>query len=114
MHWSTVAIATRAAGVPVHSGTVPVERLWSCLESMLPEGARAISPRWFNVLSNLMLLRYNFQHFSARSMPGLAERDSLLAQRINTLSMLARAASDRETDAATSHLQPLFDPFVAD
>jgi hypothetical protein len=109
-NWARVAIATRAAGVPVHSGTVSVERCWSSLESMLPGAVRTVSVRWFNVLASLMFLRYNFRHFSGDRMPGIAERDSLLAQRLDVLQMLSEAAACPEGDHLR-HLEPLFGTF---
>ena len=96
MMWRAVALATREAGIPVQSGTVPVERLWSCLSSMLPSGAQCISIRWFNVLSNLMFLRYTMRHVAARSMLGVAEGDALVPQRLQVHTLLAQAASEPE------------------
>ncbi|CAK0885927.1 unnamed protein product, partial [Prorocentrum cordatum] len=109
MNWRDVALATRQAGIPVQSGTVPVERLWSYLEDVMPSAARGVSLRWFRVLSVVMFLRYNYAHFNKDNLPTMAERDPLLGQRLATIAMLARAVN--ESDQGLSHLAPLFDPF---
>ena len=104
-----VALATRQAGIPVQSGTVPVERMWSILASMIPPASKLVSPRWFNVLAMLMYVRVNFRHFNSRGSAGFAERDSLLHQRLETLLTLTQAVSQ---EGGADHLYPLFDPFV--
>lgn len=109
MAWREVALATRQAGIPVQSGTVAVERLWSSLESMMPPASKCVSPRWFNVLAMLMYVRTNFRHFNSRGSAGLAERDSILHQRLETLFTLSQTLSQ---EGGADHLQPLFDPFV--
>lgn len=90
MQWRRVALATREAGVPIHSGTVPVERMWSILQSMLPDAMTRISPRWFAVLSQIMFVRFNFMHFRDH-LRGAADRDPKLQQRIETMEMLVSA-----------------------
>ncbi|CAK0840273.1 unnamed protein product [Prorocentrum cordatum] len=95
MNWRDAALAARQAGIPVQSGTAPVERLWSCLEDMVPSAARGVSLRWFRVLSMAMFLRYNYTHFNKDNLPTMAERDPLLGQRLATIAMLARAVNDR-------------------
>ena len=109
MQWRKVALETRSVGIPVQSGTGPVERLWSGLDQMLPREARCMSLRWFNIMSRLMYVRVNIRHFAARCHPAFAEKDPLIAQRLQTMSMLVAAVA--EIDGA-SHLQPLFEPFV--
>ena len=112
MQWRKVALATRKAGIPVHSGTVPVERLWSLLKSMLPPAARFVSVRWFKVLAALMFVRYNLSHFRSRKYNGIAERDPLIAHQIATLELLVHAVSDDGGVEGLGHLTPLFDPFT--
>ena len=109
MQWRKVALALHEANVPIQSGTVAVERLWSHLQSMLLGAATRLSPRWLRVLSMLMFVRYNFIHFRDNS-PGVVDRDPLMAQRLSTVEMLAKIASDAYQDL--DHLSPIFDHFV--
>ena len=104
-------MATREAGVPVQSGTVPVERLWAILKSMLPPAARRVSLRWFQVLALVMLLRHNFGHFRNKC-PGSTDGDPLLAQQLETFEMLIAAMSDGNGLGGLDHLSPLFDPLA--
>ena len=109
MAWRAVALGIRRAGIPIQSGNVPVERLWSILESMMPPAGRTVSPRWFNVLAMLMYVRFNFGHFKDRSTAGkFARGDPLLQQRLETFLSLVHTVTE---DASTDHLQPLFEPF---
>ena len=110
MKWRELALATNAAGVPVQSGTVAVERLWTILVSMLPPQAKKISPRWFRILAMLLFVRYNFGHYRA-SCPGLLDNDPLMAQRIETMELLVQAAKGDNEDCL-NHLSPLFDNFI--
>ena len=110
MKWRELALATNAAGVPVQSGTVGVERLWAILVSMLPPQAKKISPRWFRVLAMLMFVRYNFGHYRT-SCPGIVENDPLMAQRIETMELLIKATNG-EDEECLNHLSPLFDNFI--
>ena len=112
LNWSKAALAIREAGVPVQSGTVAVERLWATLLPMLPQAATRLSSRWFRILAQLTFVRYNYTHFSARDLPGFADRDPRLAQRVETMCMLAEAAGGVDGHVKLDHLQPLFDPFT--
>ena len=105
------SLAMRGAGVPVQTGTVSVERLWNSLKDMLPNGGRRISQPWFRLLSCLMFLRHNHRHFSAGRIAPWAQRDSLIAQRIDALAMLARAAHEQSADTDLEHLESLFHAF---
>ncbi|CAK0817381.1 unnamed protein product, partial [Prorocentrum cordatum] len=107
--WQSAARAIRAAGVPVQSGTVPVERLWECLKGMLPRGARALSLRWFNVLSQLAFLWFNYRHYGTGCLPPRAERDALLAQRLEAVVTLG---VELEDDDGLEHLKHVFAPFL--
>ena len=109
MQCRKVALALHEANMPMQSGTVAVERLWSQLQSMLPSAATRLSPRWFRVLAMLMFVRYNFNHFR-NTLPGVVDRDSLMAQRLNTLEMLTQAASDSCHEL--EHLSLIFDAFL--
>ncbi|CAK0788185.1 unnamed protein product, partial [Prorocentrum cordatum] len=100
--WQSAAPAIRAAGVPVQSGTVPVERLWECLKGVLPRGARTVSLRWFNVLGQLAFLQFNYRHYGAGRLPPWAERDALLAQRLEAVVMLG---VELEDDDGLDHMK---------
>ena len=99
-----------AAGVAVHSGTVPVERLWASLLDMFPTQARVISEDWFAVLADLSYLRYNYRHYHARTLPGWTETDSLLAARLDNLATFMRAMAEQDRDP--SACDGLFEPFL--
>ena len=77
---------------------------------MLPPSARVISPQWFRVLSLLMFVRYNFNHFRV-SHPGLVDADPLMAQRLETMEMLLQAIGN-DDDTSLNHLSPLFELFL--
>ena len=108
MAWRDVSLGIRRAGVPVQSGNVPVERLWSILESMMPPAVKNVSLRWFIVLAMFMFLRHNYAHFRATGRGGVVCGDPLMAQRLETFQELVRVVSE---NASTDHLQALFDPF---
>ncbi|CAK0823800.1 unnamed protein product, partial [Prorocentrum cordatum] len=128
--WREVALALHAAGIPVHSGAIPVERLWASMLDMFLSSARLMSRAWFDVLAALALLRCNYRHFHVRLLRTWAEADSLLAERVDNLSTAAHALSMwaepeedsadalpdkvREIHAATCALRPLFKPFSED
>jgi len=94
------------ANLPLQTGTVAVERLWSSLKDMMPTAARHVSPRWFRVMSLITFLRYNYRHYNGRSLPTWCQRDSLLAQKIQNFTMLAQALEDQ------THLKQLFEAFA--
>ena len=109
-NWQEIALALRIAGIPVQTGTVAVERYWSSMKSMLPQGAQRISPEWFEIVSMIAFLRHNYKHFSADSLPSWCRRDSLLAQRIESFGACAQAS--QETDSV--HLAEIFKPFLVE
>ncbi|CAK0884069.1 unnamed protein product, partial [Prorocentrum cordatum] len=125
--WRDIALGLHAARIPVHSGTIPVERLWASMLDMFPSSARLMSRAWFDVLAALGFLRYNYRHFHVRLLPAWAwaEADSLLAERLENLATAAHALSmwaepdalgnlpDRHADltAAARAMSPLFEPF---
>ncbi len=55
----------REAGCTLQTGTVSVERLWATMEGWFPAAAQTVSPAWWDVLSQLIFLRYNFMHYTA-------------------------------------------------
>ena len=108
--WRTVARALHSAGIPVHSGTVPVERLWSQYKTAFPVAARRMTRPWFELLAMICYMRFNYLHFNHGSMPAFAEGDSLLVERIDSLVSLTRAYHselDGDDDAARA-LQEAF------
>ena len=70
-----------------------------------------MSRRWFELLANLTYLRFNYRHFRVGSLPAWVEGDILPADRIESMTMLARAMQDSDGDKAI-HLQTIFDTFL--
>ena len=97
--WRKCACALRTAGVNVHTGTVPVERMWSFLLDVFPKASRTITHEWFELLADLAYMRINYRHFNHSSLPGWTEGDSLLAQRIDMMVALTRALHAQEGSA---------------
>ncbi|MCP4241119.1 MAG: hypothetical protein GY772_11210, partial [bacterium] len=64
-NWSRAAAMIREAGCTLQTGTVSVERFWATLEGWFPAAAQNVSPAWWDVLSQLIFLRYNFMHYTA-------------------------------------------------
>lgn len=60
--WADVAQAFHAANLPLHTGTVSVERLWAHLKSYMPPSARSMSKSWFDFLSMLSCFAFNSQN----------------------------------------------------
>ena len=85
-----MAQALHAAGIPVHSGTVPVERLWSSLQAFFPAASRRMSRPWWDLLAMLSYMRFNYRHFNHATLPTFVEGDALLGERIDTLVSLTR------------------------
>ena len=99
-----VALALHAAGMPVHAGTIPVERLWASMKDMLPTAARLVPLEWFEMLSKLAFMRYNYRHFHHRLLPSWAESDSLIAERLDNICQAARAMHDEESATGLARL----------
>ena len=106
--WRQVAHAVQDAGVPLQTGTVAVERWWSSLKQMLPNEARCVSLRWFQVLARLAFLRHNIRHFQAGSTVPWADGDPLLSQRIQFFEDCARMLQHSDD----KHCHPIFEKFV--
>ena len=70
-----------------------------------------MSLRWFNILSSLCFLRYNYMLYNKMSLPTWCDKDNVLAQRLETVIMLTQAIQDAD-DEAIAHLQPIFDAFM--
>lgn len=107
--WAEVSKALHAAGIPVLSGTLPVEMFWSTLKSMLPPENTRVTLRWWNVLSPLALLRHNYRAFSNGALPQWTEDDSLLTHRLAAFESICSWL--HEDHQHRDHLQDLFDHF---
>ena len=102
--WRMVALALHAARMPVHAGTIPVERLWASMKEMFPDAARLVSLEWFEMLSKLAFMRYNYRHFHHLLLPSWTETDSLIAERLDNICEAARAMHDEESAARLARL----------
>ena len=108
--WAEIARGLHSAGIPVLSGTNPVEQFWYILKSMLPPKGKRVTLRWFCILLDLAFLRHNHRLFTRGALPQWAEGDSLLGQRLEAYTALC---SYLHTDGEQpGHLQPIFDPFA--
>ena len=83
--WRRVPLRLRSCGLPVHTGTVPVARLWNTAMNMFPPQSRTMSTPWFTLLANMAYLRINFQHFNGPSLPGWCRHDALLKESLDHL-----------------------------
>lgn len=92
--WRTAALSMLAAGLPMQTGTVPVERLWSQIQHIFPKETRSMSYAWFQLLANLAFLRVNYHHYNGRAYPGWCERDSVLKQSLDALLQVATTLSE--------------------
>ena len=88
--WRRMAKALRVAGIPVHTGTVPVERLWNSLKDFFPRAGRRMSLPWWELLARLGYMRFNYRHFNHAALPTFTDGDALLAERVESLLALAR------------------------
>ena len=98
--WRQVALALHSAGIRVHSGTIPCERLWANAESFFPRESRGISLGLFEFLADLAYIRYNHRHFNHSTLPGWARGDTLLAERVDTLLEIWHAIDAPDTSPA--------------
>ena len=89
--WAEISTSLHEANLPIHSGTVPVERLWSLVKSFLPPQGHRLSKPWFDFLSSLTFIRATLLHVHSRSMPGWTDNDALLMQRADSMLDIARA-----------------------
>ena len=110
--WRQVALWLREGGIGVTSGTVSVEAMWAHISSMMPVGARVISLKWFCVLADLAYLRTVYRHFHVGRLPPWTEADSLLAERLDTLSSFMPALASAEGQERSGIAETLFEPFL--
>ena len=95
-NWARAATALHQAGIPVITGTIPVEQKWSHLKDMIPANARRISPEWWNMISNMTFLRAMYTHFHRQALPSWADNDALLAQKLDGIISLAACLADQD------------------
>ena len=83
------------------------------MQQQFPSGSRCISLEWFNVLSALSFVRYNYQLFNGDALEGRFERDSISASKIRICEMVLQfCAEDPEfVSDAVEHLASLFNAF---
>lgn len=81
LRWRKCALALHMAGIPVQSGTIPVERHWAAFKSYFPAAQKALKLETFNLLASLAFLRFNWVHFNKPGLPKWAQSDSILAER---------------------------------
>jgi hypothetical protein len=84
LRWRSAALALHTAGISVHSGTVPVERLWANIGDFFPKSATRMSADWFAFTANLAFLRFNYRHFHKVGLPPWALDDVLLHERMES------------------------------
>ena len=94
--WQRMARIMRLCKLSKQTGTVSVERVWNYYETEFPKASRCISEAYFDVMSALLFLRFNVQHFKAGRLPGWLQGDSILATRVEAMLAFARAAMDRD------------------
>ncbi len=97
--WRTAALAMHRAGIPMQSGTVSVERLWSGTEYMFPDAGRCIREEWFEFLADVSYMRYNYRHFNHSTLPTWCRNDSLLAERVDLLVSIAKSLQEAGADS---------------
>lgn len=111
-NWREVALALRDADLAVLSGTTPVERLWGNAECFFPKDARRIAEPWFNFLSDLAYLRYNYRHFHHKTLPTWTRGDSLLAERADLLWEIGRGLQNPEAWHVARALEAAFEESI--
>lgn len=77
-----------------------------------PPGARRIGEKWFKFVSGLAFLRFNYRHFNHSSLPTWTENDTLLAERADSLPVIARCLLEPGTCTASRMLVAAFDEIV--
>ena len=85
-----MARALRAAGIPVHTGTMPCERLRDARKDAVPKAGRRMALPWWRLLLKLGYMRFSYRHFNHAELPKFTEGDALLAERIENFIFLAR------------------------
>ena len=110
--WRLVARGLRKAGIPVHTGTVPVERLWAGLTSFYPPAARRMDRVWWTLLMKVCYMRYNYRHFNHSTLPTWTEGDALLSERMDALASITRALQNAGEGGDDECIRALQDSFA--
>ena len=113
-NWRSVALAMHLAMLPMQSGTVPVERLWACLQEFLPTAARRMSAQWFLFLADMMFMRFNYLHFNHQVLPAWTRDDSLMAAQMDTLLSIAKELQDGEGEHSPIILQAITEAYATE
>ena len=99
------------AGASMQTGTIPAERFWASLLSMLPESTKNVSLEWFEILLQLFYLRCTYRHFGSRGLPTWCEKDSWLAGRLDEIASTVRTVADLADDSSSEVARLIFDAF---
>ena len=110
--WRLVARGLRKAGIPVHTGTVPVERLWAALNSFFPSATRRMEKVWWQLLMKVCYMRYNYRHFNHATLPAWTEGDALLSERMDALASITRALHNAAGGGDDECIRALQDSFA--
>ena len=113
--WKKVALEVRAASVPLRTGTMSVEKIWALFYDYVPKSTTRISLRFFRILAQLVLIRFNIVHFTSGNLPGWVDGDTLLHQRLDAADAALRLlmGGGCNGDGDSSGASALFDPFLA-
>lgn len=95
--WKQTADVLLQCKIPMQTGTLPCERVWSSVLEMLPGPSRCMSERYFKMVTQILFLRHNLRHFAGGYLPPWAREDSLLAQRLDHIAATARALAENGT-----------------
>ena len=90
-HWRRANKWLRECGYKIHSGTLPVERLWSIMLGYLPQSVRQVSKKWFSLLCQISFLKYNWQFYAGQAFPAWSQRDAMMQQKIENCHELMQA-----------------------
>ena len=96
--WRKVALAMIDAGLPMQTGTVPVERLWAGTLGMFPDQARSVSEAWFSFLADISYLRHTYRHYNRQCLPVWTKGDALLAERLDGWGTLLERVQQSRAD----------------
>ena len=98
-NWHLTALEILQSGIPMQTGTIPCERYWTSLKSMLPAPVRSVTPRWWKLLSQIAFLKHNFRHYNSGFLPTWCRNDSLLAERIDSLGVMVSSLAGEHSSA---------------
>jgi hypothetical protein len=105
--WHEVAMEILAAGIPMHTGTVPAERFWSYLIDIWPPATKNVTFKTYMVMARICFLRYNYGLYNTGFLPPWCRGDPLLAHRIDGLASAVKALCESSNGA----IEMLFSAF---